>query len=90
MTGKRSRLSTQQEARISLMEIFIGEIDQLNDNFRVIYLGKYFRKELESIGLYSPHIFRGSELLDVFDTFRNYQKTLPSKTYRSCQTIASD
>ena len=73
------------------MEIFIGEIDQLNDHFRVIYLNKYFRKELESIRLYSPHIFRGSELLDVFDTFRNYQKTLPpSKTYRSCQTIGSD
>ena len=60
--------------------MFNEEIEQLNDHLRIIYIGKYFAKELYAKGIRIPRLFRGGAILDVL--FHAVNKEKKSKKAR--------
>jgi hypothetical protein len=47
--------------------LYVGETDKLNDDIRIIYIGKYFAKNFYKRGIRLPLLFRGAEMVDSFD-----------------------
>ena len=59
--------------------MLVGQIDKLNDDIRIIYLGKYFAKKFASRGLRNVILFRGSQIVDSLDNMIRNQQMLRQK-----------
>jgi len=60
--------------------LFVGAIDTLNDEIRLMYLGKYFAKILVKNGIRIFPLFRGEQIVDFFDKIlRTKKKDAPKK-----------
>jgi len=59
--------------------LFVGAIDALNDEIRLLYLGKYFAKILVKNGIRIFLLFRGEQIIDFFDRIIRKKEEAPKK-----------
>ena len=51
--------------------MLVGEIDSINDNMRLLYLGKYFAKPLADKDVKMQLLYRGDSSVDSLSDFLN-------------------
>ena len=80
MEGKHESLTVEENQEIKQILLIVGEVDKLNDDLRVIYIGKYFARKFYERGIRMPVLFRGEEIVDLFDDLaRTQQKNCQKK-----------
>ena len=89
MEAKLKRLTADEEVKIRQILLMVGQIDSLNDNIRLLYVGKYFAKFFYKNGIRMPPLFRGEHIVDTFDKIiRNMNKQAHKKARKESSSSA--
>ena len=71
--------------------MIVGEIDSINDDIRLLYIGKYFAKYFQKSGIRMPPLFRGTQIVDFFDKiFRESAKQRHKKDRKESNASSVD
>lgn len=70
--------------------LLVGEIDSLNDDVRLMYVGKYFAKMFYNNGIRIPTLFRGEQIVDFFDQIFRKHRRQENKKKRKCSSASAD
>lgn len=90
MEKKLKRLTEHEEEEIKHILLLVGEIDALNDDIRLIYVGKYFAKHFYKNGIRMPALFRGEQIVDFFDQIFRKHRREERRKKRKYSTASAD
>lgn len=82
MDAKLNDLTEDQSEEIRQILLVVGEIDALNDDMRLLYVGKYFARIFYKSGIKTPPLFRGEQIIDFFDKIVREQQRRARKRER--------
>lgn len=91
MEKQLTKLTEEEEEKIKQILMLVGEIDSINDNLRLLYLGKYFARYFNQNGIRMPPLFRGTQIVDFFDQiFRECTKKKEKKDRKGSNASSVD